>query len=68
MYQNRHLANKTIEHQLQDVGAFGYNKRDVETFYLTKHFMIIAEVPKDIETRIEWIKINKEVNELNLKY
>lgn len=68
MYQNEHLANKTIEHQLQDVGAKGYNKREVETFYLTKHFMLIAEVPKDIENRIEWIKINKEVNELNLKY
>ena len=68
MYQNGHLANKTIEYQLQDVGARGYNKREVETFYLTKFFMLVAEVPKDIEKRIEWTKVNKDVNELKLKY
>lgn len=67
MYQNGHLANKTIEYQLQDIGARGYNKREVETFYLTKHFMLVSEVPKDVDERIEWIKVNKEVNELNLK-
>jgi|SRR5690554_836054 len=68
IYQNGHLANKTIEFQLQDIGSRGYNKREVETFYLTKHFMIIAEVPKDIENRVEWVKVNEEINELNLKY
>ncbi len=68
IYQNGHLANKTIEYQLQDVGARGYNKREVETFYLTNFFILVAEVPKDIEKRIEWTKVNKDVNELKLKY
>lgn len=53
---------------MQDVGAFGYNKRTVEVFYLTPLFMITSEVPTDIEKRIEWVKVDKEVNELGLKF
>ena len=68
LYQNRHLGFKTVEFQMLDVGSFGYNKRTVEVLYLTPFFMIVSEVPNDIEKRVEWIKINKEVNELELKY
>ncbi|WP_188221194.1 hypothetical protein [Flavobacterium pokkalii] len=68
LYQNGHLSFKTIEFQMQDVGAFGYNKRTVEVFYLTPLFMITSEVPTDIEKKVEWIKVDKEVNELGLKF
>ncbi|HMS68166.1 MAG TPA: hypothetical protein PKD18_08505 [Saprospiraceae bacterium] len=67
LYQNGHLSFKTIEFQMQDVGALGYNKRTVEVFYLTPFFMITSEVPNDIDKRVEWVKIDKEVNELGLK-
>ena len=68
LYQNGHLSFKAIEFQMQDVGAFGYNKRTVQVFYLTPLFMITSEVPTDIEKRIEWVKVDKEVNELGLKF
>ncbi|MFM6994593.1 MAG: hypothetical protein ACKOWO_05725 [Sediminibacterium sp.] len=67
LYQNGHLSFKTIEFQMQDVGGLGYNKRTVEVFYLTPYFMISYEVPNDIDKRVEWVKVNKEINELGLK-
>jgi len=67
LYQNGHLSFKTVEFQMQDVGALGYNKRTVEVFYLTPLFMITSEVPNDIDKRVEWVKVDKDVNELGLK-
>ena len=52
---------------MQDVGAMGYNKRTVEVIYLTNLFMITGEVPKDIDQSIEWVKVNKEINEIGIK-
>jgi hypothetical protein len=68
LYQNGHLTFKTIEFQMQDVGTFGYNKRTVEVFYLTPLFMITSEFPTDIDKRIEWVKVDKDVNELGIKF
>lgn len=68
LYQNGHLSFKTVEFQMQDVGALGYNNRTVEVFYLTPLFMIISEVPNDIDKRVEWVKVDKEINELGLKF
>lgn len=67
LYQNGHLTFKTVEFQMQNLGALGYNKRTVEVFYLTSLFMITSEVPEDIDQRIEWVKVDKETNELELK-
>jgi len=53
---------------MQDVGALGYNNRTVEVFYLTPFFMITSEVPSDIDKRVEWVKVDKDVNELGLKF
>ena len=66
LYQNGHLSFKTVEFQLQDVGALGYNKRTVEVFYLTPFFMIISEVPNNIDKKVEWVKIDKDMNEFEL--
>jgi hypothetical protein len=67
LYQNGHLSFKTVEFQMQDVGALGYNRWEVEVFYLTPLFMITNKVPDDIDKRVEWIKVDKDVNELELK-
>jgi len=67
LYQNGHLSFKTVEFQMQDVGALGYNKRTVEVFYLTPFFMTTKNVPTDIDKRVEWVKVDKNVNELELK-
>lgn len=68
LYQNGHLSFKTVEFQMQDIGGLGYNKRTVEVFYLTPLFMITSEVPTDIDKRVEWVKVDKYVNELELKF
>jgi hypothetical protein len=69
LYQNAHLSFKTVEFQMQDAGALGYNKRTVEVLYLTNYFTVISEVPNKVDLRYEyeWIKVDKDVNELGLK-
>ena len=67
LYQNGHLDFKKVEFQMQDIGALGYNKRTVEVTYFTDLFVIIGPVEKEIDNRVEWIKVDKEVNELELK-
>lgn len=52
---------------MQDMGALGYHKRTVEVFYLTPYFMITSEVPNDIDKRVEWVRVDIDVNELGLK-
>lgn len=66
LFQNGHLKFKTVEIQKQDVGAFGYNRRTVEVIYLTPFFIITREVPKDIDKRVEWIRVDNKLNELEL--
>ena len=68
LYQNEKSRFKTVEYQMQDVGAFGYNKRTVEVFYLTPLFMITNEVPDNLDKNAEWLKVDKDVNELGLKF
>ena len=68
IYQNGHLNFKKVEFQMQDIGTLGYNKRTVEVIYLTDLFMLVNPVEKDIDDRVEWIKVDKEVNELRLKF
>ena len=68
LYQNGHLPFKKVEFQMQDLGALGHNKRTVEVIYLTDLFMIVSPVKKDIDNRVEWVKVDEEVNELGLKF
>lgn len=68
LYQNGHLSINTVELQMQDVGALGYNKRTVEVFYLTPFFITTKVAPSDIYKSVEWVKVDKDVNELELKY
>jgi hypothetical protein len=66
LYQNGHSRCKTVEFQMQDGGALGYKNRTVEVYYLTPLFIIISKVPKDIDKSVEWIKVDKDINELGL--
>ncbi len=68
VYEHSHSNFLKIEFQMQDVGAFGYNKRIVKVRYLTSLFMLVSEVEKDIDQKTEWVKIDKEINELGLKF
>lgn len=68
LYQNGHLSFKKIEFQMQDVGASGYNQRTVEVTYLTHMFMIVEPVEIDLEQKVEWVKVDIDVNELDLKF
>jgi len=66
-YQNRHLSFNRVEFQMQDIGTLGYHRRTVQVLYLTPLFMITSSVPQDIDKDSDWIKVDKEVNELGLK-
>lgn len=64
LYQHGHLNFKTIEFQMQDIGALGYNERVVEVFYLTPIFMVTNEVPNNLDKAVEWIRADKYIDEL----
>lgn len=68
LYQSRHSRFKTIEFQMQDIGALGYNERKVEVQYLTPYFMIAKVIPNTAAIGSEWIPVEKDVNELGLKF
>ena len=68
LYQSRHSRFKTIEFQMQDIGALGYNERKIEVQYLTPYFMIAKVIPNNAAIGSEWISVEKDVNELGLKY
>ncbi|MEN8123000.1 MAG: hypothetical protein ABFS35_21855 [Bacteroidota bacterium] len=68
LYQNGHSNFKKVEFQMQDVGAFGYNKRTVEVTYLTDLFMFVKSVDRNIDKSVEWVRVDKDINELGLKH
>lgn len=68
LYQNKHLNFNRVEFQMQDIGALGYNRRTVQVLYLTPLFMITTAVPQEIDKHAEWKKVDREVNELGLKF
>ncbi len=67
IYQNIEDDNLTIEYQMQDIGALGYNKRKVKVRYLTNLFTIVTPIDLDTISESDWLLLNKEVNESGLK-
>ncbi len=59
---------RTIEFQMEDIGVFGYNKRYVEVTYLTPWLMITKQVDPKNDPGEGWVRIDWDVNELELKY
>jgi hypothetical protein len=68
IYKHKRLKNRTIEYQMQDAGSLGYNQRTVEVIYFTKLFMVIKDIPNNINGKMEWERIDKETNEMGIKY
>lgn len=68
LYENTYNSFKTIEFQMEDIGALGYNERYVEVTYFTPWFMITKEIDPEEDPGPGWIKVDKEVNELEIKY
>jgi hypothetical protein len=66
IYRNKKNTNITIEFQMQDSGALGYNRRIVK---VTKG--IIFNSTEKIDTaqidKTKWILVNEYVNEMGIK-
>ena len=59
-YEHKHNSCRTIEFQMQDIGALGFNRREVEVINLTPLFSITKEIPSDSEIdENEWLLVNK---------
>lgn len=67
LFENGHLKFMTIEHQKKDFGALGYSDRTVKVTNIGGLFMIINKIPDNIETKIEWIEVNRYINEQGIK-
>jgi hypothetical protein len=66
IYNHGHFKFKTIEFQMQDKGALGYNRRIVDVTNLAGFLRIVK--PIDTATvGLPWIKVDKDINELKLK-
>jgi len=66
IYNHGHFKFKTIEFQMQDKGALGYNRRTVEVTNLAG-FLKIVEPIDTASVGLPWIKVDKDINELKLR-
>lgn len=66
-YRNLHLANRTIEFQMQDKGAFGYNRRTVDVIRLLPFLRWTTEASISELDSLTWKLVDEDVNELGLK-
>lgn len=68
IYQSKDSKNKRIEFQMKDMGALGYDARHVEVSNFLNLFVLVKKIDKDSAyITDQWIKIDKDVNELGLK-
>lgn len=70
IYKNKHSSNRTIEFQLQDIGAFGYNRRTIDRITLFPFVSITRNVDQeDLQTidLVTWDKVDIHLNEQGLK-
>lgn len=57
----------TIERQVQDVGALGYNNRTIEVFHKNPVFMLVNETLPDTTKRENWEPVNLDFTHLYKK-
>ena len=67
VYQNKFYSSKKVEFQMLDIGFAGYEERTVEVNYITDWFFISKE-DGIYNSDSDWKKVDKEINELELKY
>jgi hypothetical protein len=65
IYQNKFDSSKKVEFQMLDIGFAGNEKRNVEVNHITDWFFISKE---EGIYNTDWKKVDKEINELELKY
>lgn len=68
LYKNINNVSETLEIQLQDMGALGYNERTAKVNHMNGLFMFLSEMPKDIEHNKSWLKVDIEVNNSDIKF
>lgn len=57
-YVDKNSPGHTIERQVQDVGALGYNNRVVEVYHKNPFFIIVGETLPDTSDHSIWIPVN----------
>lgn len=67
LYAHGHFRFLRIEHQMQDLGAFGYDQRTVRVLSLARILEIHASVDTTEIHSPEWIGSGEYVNEMNLR-
>ncbi|WP_196890171.1 hypothetical protein [Aureivirga sp. CE67] len=65
LYENSEDNSVRVEYQLKDLGALGYRKRTVEVNYYSHYFMKVK--PYNKENTKNWKRVDKYINELELK-
>jgi hypothetical protein len=70
IYQNNHLSNRTIEFQLQNKGALGYNRRTVDRLKIIPFVSWTKKLTKENLENIDsltWDKVDIDLNEQGLR-
>jgi hypothetical protein len=67
LFENVKSSNRTIEFQMQDTGALGYNLRTVEVYKFGFIFRKVREINLSELSTTEWTEVNRTINELGLK-
>ncbi|MDQ8012727.1 MAG: hypothetical protein REI96_09790 [Flavobacterium nitrogenifigens] len=67
-YQNIENTNKTIDFEMKDIGALGYNRRLIEKTKILPGIDLVKEIDTNKIDLKKWKKVVIDVNELNLKY
>ena len=68
--QNRENINRTIEFQLQDKGALGFNRRTIDRTKIIPFLSLINEIKESdlIEfDKLKWNEVNIDINGQNFK-
>ncbi|SFU41978.1 hypothetical protein SAMN05216480_10331 [Pustulibacterium marinum] len=66
-YVHKEDEQKRIEFQMEDIGAFGYNRRTVEVVPCCFLFSWVKVINENDIDQSEWLYINEYKNELKLK-
>ncbi len=66
-YRHLHLSHRTIEFQMQDKGARGYNRRTVDRIRLLPFLSWTRETSTTEIDLLTWKLVKEDVNELGLK-
>lgn len=67
MYRLKSNPETRVEFQMEDVGAFGYNRRTVEITPCFYFFSRLREVDENAVYPAKWRYVDEEVNEIGFK-